>query len=63
MKFYATLNFLLTQDHMGVEISKRYSYSLYPMSAKLYYKHVSHKGMESYKCFGDLPENKNIMAL
>ncbi len=36
-KFYATLKFLLTQDHMGLGISKRYSsYSFHPMSLKPY---------------------------
>ncbi len=32
-KFYGTLKSLLTQDHMGLEISKRYSSTVfYPMS-------------------------------
>ncbi len=30
------MNFFLTQDRMGLEIWKRYSYSFHPMSAKLY---------------------------
>ncbi len=35
--FYGTLTFLLTQDHMGLEISKRYSFcSFFPTSAKLH---------------------------
>ncbi len=27
VSFYGSLNFLLTQDHMGLDILKRYSYS------------------------------------
>ncbi len=27
---YGTLKFLLTQDHIGLEISKRFSYSFHP---------------------------------
>ncbi len=30
------LKFCLSQDHMALEISKRYFYSFHPMSAKLY---------------------------
>ncbi len=46
-KFCGTLKFLLTQDYMGLEISKRYSsYSFYPIWAKLYDKWGSHKGSQ-----------------
>ncbi len=37
-EFYVTLIFLLTQDHVGLEISKRNFYSFYPIWAKPYDK-------------------------
>ena len=41
----ALSNFCYTQDHMGLETSKRYSsYSFYPIWPKLYHKLDSHKG-------------------
>ncbi len=36
LKFYGSLKCLLAQDHKGLEISKFYSYSSHPISAKLY---------------------------
>ncbi len=45
-KFYGTLKFWLTQNHMGLEISKRYSsYSFHPIIAKLYDEYGSHRGI------------------
>ncbi len=39
------LKFLFTQDHMGLEISKRHSsYSLYPMSTPRLYDHIAYHG-------------------
>ena len=44
-KKYGTLKFLVTQNHMGLEISKRYSsVSFHPIRAKLYDKYESHSG-------------------
>ncbi len=43
LEFYGTLNFLLAQKRMGLEISKRYSsYSFHPIWAKLYDKYGGH---------------------
>ncbi len=40
------MKFLLTQNHMGLEISKRYaSYSFHPIWAKLYDKYGNHWGI------------------
>ena len=33
---YVSLTFLVTQEHMGLEISKRYSYNFHPIPAKFY---------------------------
>ncbi len=58
------MKFLLAQNHMGLEISKRYfSYSVHPIWAKLYVKYGSHRGIYSYRYFGDLPKFKNFVAL
>ncbi len=37
--------FLLTQGHKGLEISKRYSYSFHPMTAKFHEDVVYHGGL------------------
>ncbi len=39
------MKFFLIQNHMGLEITKRYSYSIHPIWAKLYNKYGSHRGI------------------
>ncbi len=57
--FYGTLKFLLTQDHMGLEISKRYSsYSFYPISSKLYEAIGYHDRIQAVTFRGDRPSLK-----
>ncbi len=46
---------LLTQNHMGLEISKRYSsYNFHPIWAKLYEKYGSPRGIQNYGHFDNL---------
>ena len=45
--FCGTLKFLLTQDHRGLEISKRFSYSFHPISTKLYEGFGDHGGIQA----------------
>ncbi len=51
------MKFLLTQEYMGLEISKRYSsYIFYPIWAKRYDKYGSHNGMWSYDILAICPK-------
>ncbi len=56
--FMALFKFLLTRNHMGLEISKRvrYCYSFHPIMDNLYEKYGSCRGISSYGYFGDLPK-------
>ena len=51
--FGGTLKFLLTQDHMELEISKRYSYSFHPMSIKLHEDIGYHGGIQTVTFLGN----------
>ena len=52
------------QDHMGLEISKRYySYSFHPMSAKLYEDVDYHGGIQAITFLGNRPSFTNFGAL
>ncbi len=51
-KKYGTLKFLLTQDHVELEISKRYSNSFRPMSVILYEGIAYHRGMQAITFLG-----------
>ncbi len=58
------MNFLLTQDHMGLEISKRYSsYSFHPMSIKLNDYICYHAWMQGIAFHGIWPSVKSFVAL
>ena len=53
-KNYATLKFLLTQDHMELEISKRYfSHSFHRTPSKLYENIAYHRGMQAITFLGN----------
>ncbi len=55
---------LLTQDHMGPDISKRYSsYSFHPMSAKLYEDIGCHSGIQAITFLGSRLSFINFVAL
>ncbi len=62
-KKYGTLKFSLTQDHVGLEISKRYSYSFHPKSAKLYEDIDYHGGIQANTFLGNLRSFKKIVVL
>ncbi len=47
------MNFLLTQDHMGLEISKCYSHSFHPISAKPYDGIGYHSGIQTVTFVGN----------
>ena len=58
-----TLKYLLTQDHMGLQISKRYSYRFHPMSVKRYEDIGYHGGIKAITFLGDRPSFKKIVVL
>ena len=53
---YGTCDFLLTHDHMWLEISKRYSYSFHLISAhpKLYEDIVDNGGIQAFLVIGQV---------
>ena len=51
-KFYGTFKFLLTQNQMGLEISKCYSYSFHPISVKRYEGIDYHDGIQAITFLG-----------
>ncbi len=51
-KIYGTLKCFLTRDHMGLEISKRYSYSFQPTLAKPHEDIAYHRGIRAVTLFG-----------
>ena len=51
------MNFFLTQDHMGPEISKHLSYSFHPMSTKLC-EDIGYHGVTS---LGNWPSFKSFV--
>ncbi len=52
------MKFLLTYNHMGLDISNRYSsYSFFSIIAKLYDEYGSHRG---YKVMDILADRQNI---
>ncbi len=54
------LKFVLTQDHMWLEISKCYSECVHPMSAKLC-KDISYHGViQAVTFFGNRPNFENL---
>ena len=58
------MKFFSTQDHMGLEISKRFSsYSFHLMSAKLYKDISYHGGIQTITFFGNRPSFKNFVVL
>ncbi len=57
------MKFLLIQDHMGLEISKRYSYSFHLMLAKLYEDIGYHAGIHAIAFLGNRPSFKIFLAL
>ena len=62
-KNYGTLKFLWTQDHMGLEISKHYSYySFHLMSDKLYQDIGYHGGTQTITFVANRP-SKNFVIL
>ncbi len=52
-QFYGTLNFFLTQAHMGLEISKYCSYSFHPISTKLCEVITFHGGIQAIICLAN----------
>ncbi len=54
---------MLTQDHMGLEISKCYSYSFHPMSIKLHEDIGYHWGIQAVTFLGNRRSSKKIVAL
>ena len=63
-KYYGTLKCLLTQDHMGLEMSKCYSsYSFRPMSAKFYEGISYYGGIQDITFLGNRPSSKHFVAL
>ncbi len=62
--FYCTLKFLSAQDHIGLEISKRYSsYRFHLMSTKLYEDIAYHKGMQAITLLGNRPSFTKFKTL
>ena len=58
------MNFLLTQDHMGLEILNRYSsYSFHSMSAKLYEDIDYQGGIQAVTILCNRPRFKKFVAL
>ncbi len=56
-----TLNFLT--DHMGLEISKCYSYSFHPMEIQLYEDIAYHGGIQTIASLATWPSFNNFVAL
>ncbi len=62
-KNYGTLEFLLTQDHVWLEISKGCSYSFHPISVKHYEDIGYHGGTQAVTSLRDWPIFKNVVVL
>ena len=63
LKTFGALKFFKAQEHMGLGISKRYSYSFHLISATLYEDIEYHSRIRAVPFLGSRPSIKKIVAL
>ncbi len=60
---YSSLNFLLTQDHTGLKMSKHYSYSFHWIPTKLYEAKDYYGGIQTVTFLDNRPSLKKNVTL